>query len=124
MPRTIPKDKKRLAMHPENPNLPTIRRIRQPLNNILPLCYTHNRHTGNLPNPPLQIPIVRRHQINPMFLHSIHNAIVCIRALVIALESLPALVARNTERDAVLGPEFLELGHDARGYYGCGFGVQ
>ena len=48
--------------------LPTIRHIGQPLNNILPLGHTHNRHTGNLPNPPLQIPIIRRDQINPMFL--------------------------------------------------------
>jgi hypothetical protein len=104
--------------------LPTIRYIRQPLNYILSLGDAHNRHTRNLPDPPLQIPIIRRHQIDSMFLHAIHNTVVCIRALVVALEPLPALVARDAQRNAVLGPEFLKLGHDARGDDGRGFGVQ
>jgi hypothetical protein len=104
--------------------LPTIRRIRQPLNNILPLGHTHNRHTRNLPNPPLQIPIIRRDQINSMLLHPIHNTVVRIRALVIALQALPALVARNAQRNAVLGTQFLELGHDAGCDDGRGFGVK
>lgn len=59
-----------------------------------------------------------------MLLHAIHNTVVRIRALVLALEPLPALVARNAQRDAVFWTEFLELRHYAGGYYGCGFGVE
>ena len=59
-----------------------------------------------------------------MLLHAIHNTVVRIRALVLALEPLPALVARYAQRDAVFWTEFLELRHYAGGYYGCGFGVE
>lgn len=33
----------------------------------------------------------------------------------IALDPLPSLVPRNAQRNAVLWPELLQLGHDARG---------
>lgn len=54
----------------------------------------------------------------------LHNTVIRIRALVVALEALPALVARNAQRNAVLGAQFLQLSHDARGDYGGGFGVE
>lgn len=59
-----------------------------------------------------------------MLLHAVHEAIVGVDALVIALQALPALVAGDAQRDAVLGAEFLELGHDARGDDGHALGVQ
>ncbi len=59
-----------------------------------------------------------------MLLNPIHNAIIGIRALVLALEALPSLVTGDPERDTVFGAEFLELGHDAGGDDGRGFGVQ
>lgn len=54
----------------------------------------------------------------------LHNAIIGIGALVVALEALPPFVARNPQRDAVLGAEFLQLGHDAGCDDGRGFCVQ
>lgn len=42
----------------------------------------------------------------------------------VALQSLPALVAGDAQGDAVLGAELLELGHDARGDDGVALGVQ
>lgn len=101
-----------------------IRHIGQPLNNIFALCHTNNRHTRNLPYPPLEIPIIRRNKINPMLLHAIDNAVIGIRSLVVALEALPALVTGNAQGNAVFGAEFLQLGHDARGDDGRGFGVE
>lgn len=59
-----------------------------------------------------------------MLHNSLHNAVIGIGALVIALETFPALIASNAQRDAVFGTEFFQLGHDA----GCddrgGFGVE
>lgn len=101
-----------------------IRYIGQPLDNILALCHTNNWYTRNLPYPPLEIPIVRRDKINPMLLHAIDNAVIGISSLVIALETLPALVTGNAQGNAVFGTEFFQLGHDARGDDGCGFGVE
>merc|ERR1711939_1035228 len=72
-----------------------LRRIRQPLNHILPPRHTHNRHARHFPQPSLQIPIVRPNQVHPLLHNPIHNTIVRIRPLMIALESLPALVARD-----------------------------
>lgn len=106
------------------PNSPTIRHIGQPLNDILPFRHTNNRHARNLPNPPLQIPVIRRNQIDPVLLHAVHNAVVRIRALVIALQSLPALVSRDAQGYPVLGAELFQLGHDAGCDYGRGFGVE
>jgi hypothetical protein len=49
-----------------------------------------------------------------MLLDAIDNAVISVCSLVIALEALPAL----------FGAEFLQLGHDTRGYNGCSFGVE
>lgn len=101
-----------------------VRHIWKPLNNILALCHTDNRHTGNLSQPPLEIPIVGGNEIDSVFLNTIDNAVIGIGSLVVALEALPALVAGNAQGNAVLGAKLLQLGHDARGDDGCGFGVQ
>lgn len=54
----------------------------------------------------------------------VHNTVIRIRALVIALQSFPPLIPGDSQRNAVLGTQFFQLGHDA----GCddwrGFGVQ
>lgn len=42
----------------------------------------------------------------------------------VALEALPALVAGDAEGDAVLGPQLLELGHDAAGDDGVALGEE
>jgi hypothetical protein len=59
-----------------------------------------------------------------MFLHPIDYTVVRIRALVIALEPFPALITRDAKRNAVFRTELFQLGHDARGDDGCGFGVE
>lgn len=91
-----------------------LRRIWQPLDDILPPRDTHNRHTRNLPDPPLQIAIVRRNNVDLILHDAIDDAVIGIDALVVALQALPALVAGDAQRDAVLRAQLLELGHDAR----------
>lgn len=59
-----------------------------------------------------------------MLQHPLDNTIVGIGALVIALEALPAFIPRDSERNAVLGPQFLQLGHDTGCDDGRGFCVQ
>lgn len=100
-----------------------LRRIRQPLNDILALGHTDNRHAGNLANPPLQIPIVRRNNVDPVLEDAVDDAVVGVSALVVAGQPLPALVAGNAQRDAVFLAQFLEFGHDAGGDYGPAGGV-
>jgi hypothetical protein len=56
--------------------------------------------------------------------HTIHNAIVGIDTLMVALQSLPPLVPRNTQCDPVLRTQLLQLGHDAAGDDGPTLGVQ
>jgi len=99
-------------------------RVHIPFNHILPSRHTNNRHTGYLPHPPLQIAIIGRDQINPLLHHAIHDTVVRIRALVIALQPLPTLVPRNLQRDAVLGSQLLQLGHDAARDDGLAGGIE
>jgi hypothetical protein len=59
-----------------------------------------------------------------VFLHPVHDAVVGIRALVVALQSLPPLISRYAQSDSVLWAKFLQLGHDAGGDDGRGFGIE
>lgn len=108
-----------------SPSYPSLfRRVRQPLDHILALGHAHDRHPGHLPQPPLQIAIVGRDDVDAVPLHAVHDAIVGVHALVVALQTLPALVTGDAQGNAVFGPEFLEFGHDARGDCGDAFGVE
>lgn len=98
--------------------------VGEPLNHILPPRYAHNGHPRDFPDPPLQISIVRSYQIYLMLHHAIHQTIISIRAAMIAPKPLPALIAGDPQRDAVLGPQLFELGHDAVGDDGGALGVQ
>jgi hypothetical protein len=114
-----------LCMNPTfPPRSPTISHVRQPLDDVFALRNAHNRHTRNLPDPPLQIAIVGRYKVYPVLQHPLHNTIISIRALMIALQTLPALVPRNPQRNPIFRSQFLQLGHDAGGDDGGGFGVQ
>jgi hypothetical protein len=105
-------------------DLPAIGHIGQSLNNVLALGYGHNWHTWNFPNPPLQVLIVCGYEIDSVLLHTVDDAIVCIRALVITLEPFPALISCYAQRNTVFGAEFLQFGHDAGCDDGCCFGVE
>lgn len=50
------------------------------------------------------------HNINLALHDPIHDAVVGVHALVIALQALPAFVSGNAQRDSVFGTEFLEFG--------------
>jgi hypothetical protein len=96
-----------------------LRRIGQTLNHVLALRDTHNRHTGYLPDPPLQISIVRRNQVDSLLDHTIHDTVIGIGSFVVALQALELLVSGDLQRDAVLRTEFLQFGHDAVGDDRC-----
>lgn len=105
-------------------SLMTIRHVWQPLNNVFALCHANNRHTRNLPYAPLEIPVVCRNQIDSVFLNPVHNTVISISALVLALEALPSFVASDSECNTVFGTEFLEFGHDTGRDDGGGFCVE
>ena len=90
-----------------------LRRIRQSLDVVFSLGHTDDGHTRNFPNPPLQVLVVRRYNVYPVLDHSVDNAVVCICSLVVALESLPSLVTRDPQSNAVLWSQFFQFGHDA-----------
>ena len=54
----------------------------------------------------------------------IHETVVGVHALMVAFESLPALVTSDSKGDTVFLAEFLELGHYAVSDHGDAFGVE
>jgi hypothetical protein len=104
--------------------LPAIRHIRQPLNDVFALRHAHNWNTRDLSDPPLQISVVGRDQVDAVLHDPIDDAVVGVGALVVAREALPAFVARNSQRNTVLWTKLLQLSHDTGGDDGCGFGVE
>ena len=90
-----------------------LRRIRQPLNHITPPGHTHDGHARHLPDPPFQIAIVGRHDVDLVLHDAIDDAVVRVHALVVALQPLPPLVPRDAERDAVFAAQPLQLRHHA-----------
>jgi hypothetical protein len=56
--------------------------------------------------------------------HPLHDAVVGICTLVIALQPLPSFIACYAQGDAVLRAQLLQLGHYASGYDGRRFGVE
>jgi hypothetical protein len=57
-------------------------------------------------------------------MHSVHDAVVGVHSLVIALKPIPALVSGDPEGDPVLWTELRQLCHNTRGYGGSAGGVQ
>ena len=101
-----------------------LRSIWQPLDHIFTLCDTDNRYTRNFSDPPLQVSIVCRYNVYPVLDNPVHDAVVCICTLVVALQSLPSFVTRYPQSYPVFGPEFFQFGHDAGCDYGSNRGVQ
>lgn len=101
-----------------------IRRLWQPLNNIPPPPNAHHRHSRNLPQPPLQARIIRRHDVNPRSHDPAHDAIVRIRPLVPTPDPLEPRIPRDLERDAEPRAQLLEFSHDAVGHDGRARRVQ
>ncbi|KAB8337030.1 hypothetical protein FH972_021334 [Carpinus fangiana] len=99
-------------------------RIGQPLDHVLALGDGDERHTRDLPDAPLELAIVGGNNVDAVLDDAVDDAVIRVNALVVALEALPALVARNLQREAVLGAELLELGHDAGGDDGAAGGVE
>ena len=59
-----------------------------------------------------------------MLQHPVDKAVIRIYALMVAPQSLPALIARNLERDAELRAQLLQLSHDAVGDDGHALCIQ
>lgn len=95
----------------------------------------------HLAYPAPQVAIACRHDVALVLLHALHQAIVCIRALVGArdalhpgvLECMPLCVSRgdiywahlgNLQRHLVLLAQLLQLGHDAIRDAGKALGIQ
>lgn len=83
------------------------------LNGVAMLVNVHDRHTGNLAQSSLKILIACRHDVAPVRLNTVHDAVISICALVRAWIALKSGVLRDTQCHAVLGTELLEFGNDA-----------
>ena len=64
----------------------------------------------DLPNPPLEITIVSCHNINTMFDNPINQTIIGIGSWMIAFDSLKPRVLSNSESQAILLAQLLQLG--------------
>jgi hypothetical protein len=79
------------------------------LNCILMIGNIHNRHTRNLPHPPLQILIACGYNVDPMLPHSFNNAVISICSFMLALQFLKAWVLRNLQSNSVFNTKLLQL---------------
>ena len=86
----------------------------QPLHHIFPPRHTDDWYTRNLPYSPLQLSIIRRHNINLALHHPINNTIICINTLMITLHPRPPLIPRNPQRNPILRTQLLQLRHYTR----------
>ena len=68
--------------------------IRQSFDDIFPSGHAHDRNTGNLTNPPLEVPIVCGDDVDFVFLYAIDDAIISIDAFVVTRKPLPAGIPR------------------------------
>jgi hypothetical protein len=80
---------------------------------ILATTFNFSELGPNIPYPPLQIPIICRHNIDPMLNHPIYQTIIRIGSSVITLQPLESLVFRNPQRKSVFGSHLLQLGKNA-----------
>lgn len=69
-----------------------------------------NEEQSDVPNPPLKITIVSRHNINTMFDDPINQTIIGIGAWMVAFDSLKSRVLGNTESQTILLAQLFQLG--------------
>ncbi|KAI2017091.1 hypothetical protein LOZ48_006872 [Ophidiomyces ophidiicola] len=79
---------------------------------------------ANTPDASLQITVVSGDDVNPVFDGAIDNAVVSIRALVVALDALKSGVLGYSQGQAVLGPQLLKFGQNTVGDDGDTLRVQ
>jgi len=78
----------------------------------------------NVPNPSLQITIVGRHNVHAMLDYSIHQAVICICALVVTSDSFEPGVFGNTQCKSIFLAQFLQFGKHAVGDDRNAFSIQ
>jgi hypothetical protein len=84
----------------------------------------HDRHAGDFPYSSLEVSVIGCDDVNFVPMHSIHDAVVGVHAVVITLKPIPALISGNAEGNPVLWTKLRQLCHYARGYGGSAGGVQ
>ena len=99
-------------------------RLWHALDGVLVLCDVHDRHARDLPDAPAQVLVARGHDVAPVHRHAPHQAVVRVRPLVVARQPHEAGVLGDLQRDAVLGPQLLQLRHHAVGDVRHALGVQ
>lgn len=59
----------------------------------------------------LQVSVVGPYEVDAVFGYVLHQAVIGIGALVVAGDTLPALVACNAQCNSILGTKFFKLSH-------------
>lgn len=95
-----------------------------PLHRIPMTTNIHTRHTRNLPYPPPQLLITRRHNKTPPLRHLIHQTIICITSLAPTGNTFESRILRHLQCHLVFGTEFFQFSHDAVGDARDAFGEE
>jgi hypothetical protein len=80
--------------------------------------------SGCLPNSSLQVPIICCNDIDAVLHDAINEAIICIRAFVVAPYPFKSRILRNTQSESVFLPKLFQFCKDTVGDYGYALGVQ
>lgn len=98
--------------------------VRHPLDGVFVVGQKHNGDAWDLPDPPLEVLIAGGHDVAFVLRHPVHEAVVGVRSFVHAGQPLEPRVLDNLERHPVLGPQLLQLAHDAVRDVGDALGVE
>jgi hypothetical protein len=78
-----------------------LRRIWQSLNNVFPPSNAHDGHSGHFSYPTFEVSVVSCDYVDFVLHNPIHNAVICVDALVVTLQSLPTLVSSDPQSYSV-----------------------
>lgn len=98
--------------------------FRHSFHGVFVSAYVHTRNTRNLPNPPPQFLITRRHNKTPPLFRHLRDAVVGVTTLATARDPFKAGILGQPERNLVFAAQFFQLSHDAVRDAGDAFGQQ
>jgi hypothetical protein len=94
-------------------------RLRQLLYRELPPSNTHQRHTVDTSQAGLELAIVGAHNVDTVLRHPVHDTVVRVDTLVVALQSRESFVSCYPQGKAVLRPQLFQLCHSVRKLMDC-----
>lgn len=88
--------------------------VRQTLDSVLMLSDVHQRNAGHFAHATTKFSVAGGNDVTLVRVDTVDDAVICIRPLVTARQPFEAGITGDTERDTILGTQFLQFCQDAR----------